>query len=119
MRNAALNKSHAWIKITRININNYRYIDDPTLIAEIEEELKSLLLKMKNESQKAGLKLKSKKTKIMAPGPITSWQIYGETKDTETDFIFLGSKITAVTTATKLKYICSLEEELWQTQAGC
>ena len=85
----------AGIKIARRNINNLRYTDDTTLMAESEEELKSLLMKVKEESEKAGLKLNIQKTKIMASGPITSWQIDGETMETETDFIFFGSKITA------------------------
>ena len=83
------------IKIAGRNINNLRYTDDTTLMAESEEELKSLLMKVKEESEKAGLKLNIQKTKIMAPGPITSWQIDGETMKTVTDFFFLGSKITA------------------------
>ena len=95
MRNAGLDEAHAGIKIARRNINNLRYADDTTLMAESEEELKSLLMKVKVESEKAGLKLNIPKTKIMASGPITSWQIDGETVETVTDFIFLGSKITA------------------------
>ena len=83
------------IKISGRNINNFRYGDDTTIMAENEEELKSLLMKMKEESQKVGLKLNIQKTKVMASGPITSWQIDGETMETVTDFIFLGSKITA------------------------
>ena len=83
------------IKIARININNLRYADDTTIIAEIEEELKSLLMKVKEESEKVGLKRNIQKTKIMASGPITSWQIDGERMETVTNFIFLGSKITA------------------------
>ena len=85
-----------------------------TLMAEREEELKSFLMKVK-KSEKVGLKLSIQKTKIMAPGPITSWQIDGETKEKETDFIFLGSKITAVTAAMKLEDTCSLEGKLWET----
>ena len=85
----------AGIKIARININNLRYADDTTLTAESEEELKSLLMKMRKESEKAGLKLNIQKTKIMASGPITAWQIDGETVETVSDFIFGGSKITA------------------------
>ena len=88
-------KPQGRIKIARRNINNVRYADDTTLMAESEEELKSLLMKVKEESEKAGLKLNIQKMKIMACGPITSWQIYGETMETVTDFIFLGSKITA------------------------
>ena len=95
MRNHGLDEAQAGIKITRRNINNLRYTDDNTLMAESEEELKSLLMKLKEESEKAGLKLNIQKTKIMASGPITSWQIDGETVETVTDLIFLGSKITA------------------------
>ena len=94
MRNAGLEEAQAGIKIARRNINNLRYADDTTLMAE-SEELKSLLIKVKEESEKVGLELNIKKTKIMASGPITSWQIDGETVDTVADFIFLGSKITA------------------------
>ena len=94
MQNARLYDSKGGIKIARRNINNLRYADDTTLMAESEEELKSLLLKVKEESEKAGLKLKIQKIKIMAFSPITSWQIDGETKETVTDFIFLGPKIT-------------------------
>ena len=95
MRNAGLEETQAGIKIARRNINNLRYADDTTLMAESEEELKSLLMKVKEESEKAGLKLNIQKTKVMASSPITSWQIDGETMETVTDFIFLGSKITA------------------------
>ena len=95
MRNAGLDDAQAGIKIARRNINNLRYADDTTLMAENKEELKSLLLRVKEETEKAGLKLNIQKTKIMASGPITSWQIDGETVETVTDFIFLGSKITA------------------------
>jgi len=95
MRNAGLDETQAGIKIGRRNINNLRYADDTTLMAESEEELKSLLLKVKEESEKLGLKLNIQKTKIMAFGPIISWQIDGETMETVTDFIFLGSEITA------------------------
>ena len=95
MRNVGLDEEQAGIKIARRN-NNLRYGDDTTLMAEREEELKSLLMKVKEESEKAGLKLNIQKTKIMAFGPITSWQIYRETMETVTDFIFLGSKLTAV-----------------------
>ena len=90
-----LDEAQAGIKIAGRNINNLRYADDTTLMAESEEELKSLLMKVKEESEKAGLKLNVQKTKIMASDPITSWQIDGETMETVTDFIFLGSKITA------------------------
>ena len=94
MRNDGLDESQAGIKIVRRNINNLRYADDTTLMAESEEELKSLLMKAKEESEKVGLKLNIQKTKIMASGPITSWQKDGETMETVTDFIFLGSEIT-------------------------
>ena len=95
MRNAGLEEAQAGIKIVRRNINNLRYADDTTLMAEREEELKSLLMKVKEESEKFGLKLNIQKTKIMASGPITSWQIDGETVETVTDFILGGFKITA------------------------
>ena len=95
LQSARLDKSKAGIKITRRNINNLRYADEITLMAENEDELKSLLMKVKEESEKGGLKLNIQKMKIMASGPITSWQIDGETMETVTDFIFLGSKITA------------------------
>ena len=95
MRNAGLEEAQAGIKIAWRNINNLRYADDTTLMAESEEELKSFLMKVKKESEKFGLKLNIQKTKIMASGPITSWQIDGETVETVSDFIFLGSKITA------------------------
>ena len=95
MRNAGLDEAQAGIKIARRNINNLRYADDTTLMAESEEELKSLLMKVKEKSEKVGLKLNIQKTKIMASGPITLWQIDGETMEIVTDFIFLGSKITA------------------------
>ena len=95
MRNARLDEAQAGIKIARRNINNHRYADDTTLMAESEEELKSLFTKVKKESEKVGLKLNIQKTKIMTSSPITSWQIDGETMETVTDFIFLGSKITA------------------------
>ena len=111
MRNAGLDEAQAGIKIARRNTNNLRY-DDTTLIAETEKELKSLLMKMKEETEKAGLKLNIQKTKIMVSDPTTSWQIDGKTMETVTDFIFLGSKTTA---AMKLKDACSLEEKLWQT----
>ena len=95
MRNAGLDEAQAGIKIARRNINNLRYADDTTVMAENEEELKSLLMKVKEESEKVGLKLNIQKTKIMASSPITSWEIYGETVETVSDFIFLGSKIIA------------------------
>ena len=95
MRTARLDEAQAGIKIARRNINNLRYADDTTLMAESKEELKSLSMKVKEESEKAGLKLNIQKMKIMASGPITSWQTDGETVETVTDFIFLGSSITA------------------------
>ena len=95
MRNAGLEEAQARIKIARRNINNLRYAKDTTLMAEIEEELKSFSMKVKEESEKVGLKLNIQKTKIMASSPITSWQVDGETMETVTDFIFLGSKIAA------------------------
>ena len=95
MKNAGLDKTQAGIKIAWRNINNLRYADDTTLMAESEEELKNLLMKVKEESEKVGLKLNIQKTTIMASGPITSWQIDGETVETMTDFNFVGSKITA------------------------
>ena len=110
MRNAGLEEAQAGIKIAGRNINNFRYTDDSTLMAESEEELKSLLMKVKEESEKVGLKLNIQKTKIMASGPIASWQIDGQTVGTVTEFILGGSKITA---AMKLKDTRSLEEKLW------
>ena len=95
MRNSGLSEAQAGIKIARRNINNLRYADDTNFMAESEEELKSLLMKVKEESEKVGLKLNILKTKIMASGPFTSWQIEGETVETVSDFIFGGSKITA------------------------
>ena len=95
MWNAGLDKSQAGIKTAKRNTNNLRYTDDTTLMAESKEQLKTFLMKVKEESEKAGLKLNLQKTKIMASGPITSWQIDGETMETVTDFIFLGSKIIA------------------------
>ena len=95
MRNARLDEAQAGIKIARRNNNNLRYADDTTLMAESEEELKTFLMKVKEESEKVGLKLNIQKTEIMASGPMTSWQIYGETMETVRNFIFLGSKITA------------------------
>ena len=95
MRNAGVNEAQAGIKIAGRNINNLRYANDTTLIAESEEELKSLLMKVKEESEKVGLKLSIQKTKIMASGPITSWEIDRETVETVSDFIFWGSKVTA------------------------
>ena len=95
MRNAGLDEAQTGIKIAERNINNFRYADDTTLMAESKEELKSLLMKVKEESEKVGLKLNIQKTKIMASGPITSWQVDGETVETVRDFILGGSKITA------------------------
>ena len=95
MRNAGLDEAQAGLKLARTNINNLRYTDDTTFMAESKEELKSLLMKVREESEKVGLKLNIQKTKILASGCITSWQIDGETMETVTDFIFLGSKITA------------------------
>ena len=113
MRNAGLGETQAGIKVTGRNINNLSYADDTTLMAESEEELKSLLMKVKEESEKVGLKLSIQKTKIMASGPITSWEIDGETVETVSDFIFLASKITAdVTAAMKFKDAYSLEGKL-------
>ena len=114
MRNVGLDEEQAAIKISRRNINNLRYAEDSTPMAESEEELKSLLMKVKEESEKTGLKLNIQKTKIMASGPITSWQIDGETMETMTDFIFLGSKITADGDCSHeiKKDACSLEEKL-------
>ena len=109
MRNAVLEEAQARIKIARRNINNLRYADNTTLIAESEEELKSLLMKVKEESEKVGLKLNLQKTKIRASGPITSWEIDGETVETVSDFILGGSKITA---ALNLKDAYSLEGKL-------
>ena len=114
MWNAGLNEAQAGIKTARRNINNLRYADDTTLKAESEEELKSLLMKVKEECEKAGLKLNIQKTKIMASGPTTSWQIDGETMETVTDFIFGAPKsLQMVTAAMKLKDTCSLKEKLW------
>ena len=113
MRNAGLEEAQAGIKIAGTNINNLRYADDTTLMAESEEELKSLLMKVKKESEKVGLKLNIQKTKIMASGPITSWQTDGEKVETVTDFIFWAPKsLQMVTTAMKLKDACSWEEKL-------
>ena len=106
MQNPRLDEAQAGIKVARRNINNLRYADDTTLTAEIEEELNSLLMKVKEENEQADLKLNIQKTKIMTFGPITSWQIHGERMETVTKFIFLVSKITA---AIKLKVSCSFE----------
>ena len=117
MRNAGLEEAQAEIKIVGRNTNNLRYADDTTLMAESEEELKSLLMKVKEESEKVGLKRNSQKIKIMVSGPINSSQIDEETRETARDFIFLGSKnhCKVVTAAMKLKDTYSLEEKLWQT----
>jgi hypothetical protein len=113
MRNAGWDKARAGMKIAGRNINNLRYADDTILMAESKEELGSLLMKVKEESEKAGLKLNIQKTKIMASGFITSWEIDGETMETVTDFIFLGSKITADGSHShEKKDTCSLEEKL-------
>ena len=109
-----LDEAQPGIKIARRNITNLRYTDDTTLMAE-SEELKSLLMKVKEESEKVGLKLNIQKTKIMASGPITSWQIDGETMETVTGFIFFGSKITADGDCSHEIKRCSLEEKLWPT----
>ena len=114
MRNAGLDEAQAGIKIAGRNINNLRYADDTTLMEEIEEELKNLLIKVKDESEKAGLKLNIHKTKIMASGPITSWQIDGETMEMVTDFIFwVPESLQMVIAAIKLKDTCSLEDKFW------
>ena len=117
MRNAGLEEAQAGIKIAGRNINNLRYADDTSLMAESEEELKSFLRKLKDDSEKVGLKLNIQKTKIMASGPVTSWQTDGETVETITDFIFGGAakSLQMVTAALKLKDACSLEEKLWAT----
>ena len=113
MRNSGLDEAQARIKISRRNINNLRYADETNLLAESKEELKSLLMKVKEQSDKSGLKLNIQKTKIMTSGPITSWKIDRETKKTVTNLIFLGSKITEDDeSAMKLKDTCSLEEKL-------
>ena len=113
MRNAGLEETQAGIKIARRNINNLRYADDTTLMAEIEEELKSVLMKVKEKSEKVGLKLNIQKMKIMASGPITSWEIDGETVETVSDFFFLAPKsLQMVTAAMKLKDAYSLEGKL-------
>ena len=112
MRNTGLDDAQAGIKIARRNISNLRYADDTTLMAESEEELKRLLMKVKEESEKVGVKLNIQKTNTMASGPITSWQINGETVETVTDFILGAPKsLQVVTAAMKLKYSCSLEEK--------
>jgi len=116
MRNTGLEEAQAGIKIAGRNINNLRYADDTTLMAESEEELESLLMKVKEENEKVGLKLNIQETKIMASGPITSWQIDGETVETVTDFILGAPKsLQMVTAAMKLKDTYSLEGKLWPT----
>ena len=116
MWNAGLDEAQTGIKIAGRNINNLRYTDDTTLMAESEEELKSLLMKVKVESEKVGLKLNIQKTKIMASSPVTSWKIDGETVETVADFIFWAPKsLQMVTAVMKLKDTCSLKEKLWPT----
>ena len=116
MRNSGLEEAQAGIKIAGRNINNLRYADDTTLMAESEEELKSLLMKVKEEREKVGLKLNIQKTKIVASSPITSWEIDGETMETVTDFIFWGSEITADGDCShEIKDAYSLKEKLWPT----
>ena len=116
MRNTGLDEAQAGIKIVGRNINNLRYADDTTLMAESEEELKSLLMKVKEESEEVGLKLNIQKTKIMASGPISSWEIDGETVETVSDFILGAPKsLQMVIAAMKLKTTYSLEEKLWLT----
>ena len=116
MGNAGLDEAQAGIKIARRNINNLRYADDTTLMAESGEELKSLLMKVKEESERVGLKFNIQKTKIMASSPITSWEIDGETVETVSDFILLGSKITADGDCShEIKDAYSLEGKLWPT----
>ena len=115
MRNAGLEEAQAGIKIARRNIKNLRYADDTMLMAESEEKLKSLLMKVKEESGKVGLKLNIQKTKIIASGPITSWEIDGETVETGSDFFWAPKSLQMVTAAMKLKDIYSLEGKLRQT----
>ena len=115
MWNAGLDEAQAGIKIAKRNMNNLRYADDTTLMAESEEELKNLLMKVKEESEKVGLKLNIQKTKIMASGPITSWQTDGETKLWQTLFSWAPKSLQMVTAAMKLKDTCSLEEKVWGT----
>ena len=115
MWHARLDEAQAGIKIARRDINNLRYADDITLMAESEEELKSLLMKEKEKSEKVGLKLNIQKTKIMASGPITSWEIDGETMETLTDFSWAPKSLWMVNSAMKLKDAYSLEEKLWPT----
>ena len=116
MRNAGLEGAQDGVKIARRNINNLRYADDTTFMAESEEELKSFLMKVKEESENVGLKLNIQKTKIMASSPITSWKIDGETMEKVTDLFSLArTSLQLVTPAMKLKDACSLEEKLWPT----
>ena len=115
MQNAGLDETQAGIKMAGRNINNLRYADDTTLMTESKEELKSLLIKVKEESEKAGLKLNIQKMKIMVSGPITSWQTDGETMETDTSLFWAPKPLQMVTAAMKLKDACSLEEKLWQT----
>ena len=116
MQNAGLDEAQVGIKTARRNSNNLRYANDTILMAESKEELKSLWMKVKEESEKAGLKLNIQKTKIMASGPISSWQIDGETMETVTDYFWGAPKsLQMVTAAMKLKDACSLEEKPWQT----
>ena len=115
MWNSSLDESQAAVKIAGRNINNLRYADDTTLMAESEEELKGLLMKVKEMSEKLGLRLNIQKTKIMVSGPITSWEIDGETVETVSDFIFGGPKPQMVIAAMKLKDAYSLEGKLWPT----
>ena len=117
MPNAGLDEAQAGIKIAGTNINNIRYADDTTLMAENEKELKSLLMKVKEENENVDLKFNIQKTKIMVSDPITSWQIDGETMEIVRDFIFFlaPKSLQMVTAAVKLKDTCSLEEKLWQT----
>ena len=120
MWNVGLDEGQAGIKTAGRNINNLRYADDTTPMAKSKEEVKSLLMKVKQESEKAGLKLNIQKTKIMASSPITSWQIDGETMETVTDFIFWAPKpLQMVIAAMKLKEACSLKENLWPTWTAC
>ena len=115
MRNAGLDEAQVGIKIAGRNINNLRYADDTTLMAEREEELKSLLMKVKEESEKVGLKLSIQETKIMASGPITSWQMEKQWKQCQTLFWGVPKSLQMVTAAMQLKDTCSLEEKLWAT----
>ena len=115
MQNAGLDESQAWIKIARRNVGNLRDADDTTLMTESEEELKSLIMKVKEERERVGLKLNIQKPKIMASGPISSWQVGGDKAEVVTDFIFLGSKITVDSDCSHEIKRRSLEEKLWPT----